>query len=88
MMTMKKSEHTVPEPELRFEDALQKLEGIVREMETGTPSLDDLLTRFEEGRRLAEFCQKKLETVERRITTLIEGEKGATEQPLDPGAIR
>jgi len=82
---MKKNEKTPPESELRFEEALLRLEAIVRDMETGTPSLDDLLVQFEEGRRLADLCQQKLQSVERRITTLIEGEKGSTEHPLDIG---
>jgi len=58
----------------KFEDALEKLENIVREMEAGDLSLDSALKSFEEGIRLIRFCQAKLDETERRVEQLLEKE--------------
>ncbi|MCL4789299.1 MAG: exodeoxyribonuclease VII small subunit [Verrucomicrobia bacterium] len=53
-----------------FEEALQKLEAIVEAMESGELSLEELLTRYEEGMKLARLCQEKLADAEVRIQQL------------------
>jgi exodeoxyribonuclease VII small subunit len=55
----------------KFEDALEKLENIVREMETGEMPLDSALKSFEEGIRLIRFCSAKLEDTQRRVEQLL-----------------
>jgi exodeoxyribonuclease VII small subunit len=55
----------------KFEDALEKLEAIVREMETGDLPLDAALKSFEEGIRLIRFCSAKLDESERRVEQLL-----------------
>lgn len=55
----------------KFEDALEKLEDIVRKMETGDIPLDEALKSFEEGIRLIRFCSAKLEETERRVEVLL-----------------
>ena len=50
-----------------FEDSLKKLEKLVAEMELGTLPLDEMMKRFEEGRRLVAFCTAELETIRQRI---------------------
>lgn len=52
---------------MKFEDNLAKLEGLVRKMESGEMSLDEMITAFEEGRKLVETCQKDLESIRLRI---------------------
>ncbi|HOC59087.1 MAG TPA: exodeoxyribonuclease VII small subunit [Smithellaceae bacterium] len=56
----------------KFEDALDKLEQIVREMEAGNLPLDSALKSFEEGIRLIRFCSAKLDEAERRVELLLE----------------
>jgi len=56
--------------DLAFEDALKKLEGIVESMESDELRLESLLTRFEEGMRLAKICQTKLTEAELKIQQL------------------
>ena len=58
----------------KFEDALDKLENIVREMEAGEMPLDSALKSFEEGVRLIRFCSAKLEDTQRRVEQLLEKE--------------
>lgn len=53
--------------EMRFEDALAKLEQLVAEMESGRLPLDSMVGKFEEGRKLADFCSRELESIKRRI---------------------
>lgn len=58
--------------ELNFENALERLEKIVRALETGNISLEETIEKFEEGIRLLNFCQNKLTKAEERISVLIE----------------
>ena len=57
-----------------FEAALKRLEEIVSEMEKGELSLQAMLKRFDEGMRLAHFCSRKLEQVEKKIEVLVKKE--------------
>ena len=45
---------------ISFEEALEKLEEIVKDLESGTVSLDDSVKYYEEGSKLMRFCEKKL----------------------------
>ena len=47
--------------EMKFEEALKKLEKIVDDLESGNLSLDDALDKYEEGIKLSKMCAKKLE---------------------------
>lgn len=53
-----------------FEEALKKLERIVEAMESEDLPLETLLTRYEEGTRLAKVCQDKLAEAELKIQQL------------------
>ena len=55
----------------KFEDALEKLEDIVRKMESGDIPLDEALKSFEEGIKLIRFCSAKLEETQRRVEMLL-----------------
>lgn len=53
-----------------FEEALQKLEGIVENLESDELPLETLLAKYEEGTRLARICQEKLAEAELKISQL------------------
>ena len=57
---------------MTFEEAMQKLEELVGNLETGELSLDESLRTFEEGMQLVEFCEKRLDEVDRRIQVLLQ----------------
>ena len=59
-----------------FEKSLERLETIVREMESGELSLEKMMKHFEEGMRLVGTCSSKLNEVERKIELLVK--KGGT----------
>ena len=65
---------------LSFEKALEQLEQIVQEMESGGLSLENALKKFEEGIKLSRYCSQKLEETERKINLLIEKPDGTTEE--------
>jgi exodeoxyribonuclease VII small subunit len=53
-----------------FETSLTKLEQIVRELESGDTSLNESLTRFEQGIDLYKQCRQTLEAAEKKIKIL------------------
>jgi len=70
---------------LPFEEALKRLESIVESMESGELPLDSLLSRFEEGTRLAKACQAKLADAELKIQKLEKTGSGETvAKPFEP----
>ncbi|HOX38579.1 MAG TPA: exodeoxyribonuclease VII small subunit [Candidatus Brocadiia bacterium] len=72
-----------PEGRQSFEDALKKLEDVVRELEGGDLSLDDALARCESGMEACKLCYKLLEEAEVRVKKLIESDDGGIrEEPF------
>jgi exodeoxyribonuclease VII small subunit len=59
---------------MKFEEAIKRLEEIVRILEKGEISLDDSLSLFEEGVTLRKFCTKKLSEAEKKIRVITEEE--------------
>ena len=71
-------------PEMKFEEALDRLEQIVHQLEDGSLGLDDSLKIFEEGIKLTHICTKKLTKSEKKIQVLMKNEKGEKSlQPFD-----
>ncbi|MBC7332932.1 MAG: exodeoxyribonuclease VII small subunit [Actinobacteria bacterium] len=61
---------------LSFEEAMSKLEEIVRELEDENISLESSMQKFELGIKLSSHCLKKLNEAERRIEELTRSEDG------------
>ncbi len=77
---------------MSFEQSLERLENIVKEMESGSLSLEKMISRFEEGQRLLKQCSGKLNEVERKIEVLVKkGEQmvpeNMEESPIDEDAF-
>ena len=58
--------------EIDFEKALEQLEGLVEELESGDLSLENSLKSFEKGIKLARLCQEQLSKAELQVQKLIE----------------
>ena len=58
--------------EIKFEDAMQELEAITAKLEKGDLSLDESVSNFEEGMKLAKKCNNILEEVEKKIKVLVQ----------------
>ena len=61
------------ETALSFEDALKKLEGIVRDLQSGDAPL-------EEGTALVKYCSSLLDNAEREIKKLVQSADGTVRE--------
>lgn len=67
-----------------FEKAIQQLEKIVEELETGELPLETSLKKFEEAVSLSRFCSEKLDESEKKIALLLKTPDGnLTEEPVE-----
>lgn len=67
------------EKEMKFEEAMKKLEKIVEELEGGNLSLEDSLKKYEEGVQLSQFCTRKLNEAQKKVEMLSKKSTGALE---------
>ncbi len=59
------------ERELKFEESLEKLDGIMEDLESeGTP-LEEAIQLYEEGMKLVKVCEKKLAVAQARIEKIL-----------------
>jgi exodeoxyribonuclease VII small subunit len=61
---------------IKFEDAMNKLENIIKKFETEEVDLDDSVKLFEEGMKLSAECSKKLDEVEKTIELITKNKNG------------
>ena len=64
------------ETELNFEGAMDRLEKIVEQMESGKLPLEDLIVRYEEGMNLVKVCQERLAKAEQKIEIIARNSAG------------
>src|SRR3954462_12738171 len=63
-------------PEPSFEGAMDRLEEIVEQMESGKMMLEELIGRYEEGMKLVKVCQERLASAEQRIQIITRNHGG------------
>ena len=66
------------EAEPNFEGAMDRLETIVEQMESGKLPLEDLIVRYEEGMNLVKICQERLASAEQKIEMIARNSAGKT----------
>lgn len=59
-----------------FEEALNRLEEIVGQLEGGEISLEESMKTFEEGKELVKLCLHKLDDAEKKIVKLQKNKDG------------
>ncbi len=68
---------TSPRPRLaapaNFEAALEELEQLVAQLESGDMPLEQLLGGYQRGAELLKFCRDRLEAVEGQVKVLDQG---------------
>jgi len=62
--------------EKKFEVALEELEGVVEQLETGELALEESLAAFEQGVGLVKYCNQKLVEVEKKVELLVKDKEG------------
>jgi exodeoxyribonuclease VII small subunit len=70
----------------KFEESLERLEQILKELERGDIPLERSLQLFEEGMKLSAACRKELDEAEGRIEILVK--QNGKPQPYDAGVER
>jgi exodeoxyribonuclease VII small subunit len=70
-------------PKKNFEDSLEKLEQIARELEDGELPLESSLKKFEEGIKLADYCSKKLDDAQTKVNLMLNKDGKLTSQPFE-----
>ena len=73
--------------DVNFETAMERLEAIVAQMESGKLPLEDLIVRYEEGMNLVKVCQQRLASAEQKIEIIARNSAGkATVKKFEPEA--
>ena len=57
--------------EKNFEEKLEELELIVRELENGEVNLDDAINKYTEAMKLAKECSDKLSEVSEKVNKIM-----------------
>ncbi len=70
--------------EIKFEEAIKKLEEIAKELESGELGLDESVSKFEEGMKLSKICTKMLNDAEKKINLLISNDGEISEENFIP----
>ena len=63
------------ESDVSFEQIVQRMESIAKQLEGGQVKLEVALALFEEGVRLSKVGTARLDEAERRLEVLLEGDK-------------
>ncbi len=72
--------------EKSFEEAMERLEAIVAELEGEDRGLEEQFALFQEGMELARLCDKKLGEVEKSVEIVLKDASGEWKTaPFDPG---
>lgn len=66
-----------------FESALARLEEIAKEMEAGDLSLDNSLKKFNEGVKLADFCNAQLTEARAKVELLLDKDGKLDTEPFE-----
>ena len=86
-MAKKKKTKRPSEENLSFEEALQQLETVVRQLESSELGLNDAMEQYENGVRFLRVCHKTLAEAENKIEMLtrVDGEGNAESRPFELG---
>lgn len=66
-----------------FETALSRLEQITEELESGDLSLEDSLKKFDEGVKLADYCNARLSEARTKVEMLLEKDGRLQSEPFE-----
>ena len=64
---------------MNFDSALEKLEALVEQLESGQLSLEEALQVFEDGVKLSLYCQQELRKTDGKVKTLLKKLNGELE---------
>lgn len=65
--------------EKSFEESLNELENIVKDLENGDVNLDDAIDKYKDAMKLSKICSEKLKNAEEAINKIVK-EDGSMEE--------
>lgn len=65
--------------EVKFDDALKQLEGIIRKLEAGNLPLEESIELYKKGMTLSTDCHQKLQKIEAEIVKLVDASGNISE---------
>jgi len=71
--------------EVKFDDALQQLEEIIRQLEAGNLPLEESIELYKKGMTLSTDCHQKLQKIEAEVVKLVD-ETGTVSEFDESGA--
>lgn len=71
-------------PKIDFEQQLSNLESLVTSLEEGDLTLEESLSSFEQGIKIARECQQALQVAEQRVEVLMKQGDEIVSQPFVP----
>lgn len=57
--------------EMKFEEKLESLENIVKELEAGNVDLDDAINKYTEAMKIAKECSQKLDSATKAVNKIL-----------------
>ena len=73
---------SMEQKDLQFEQALERLEAVVKRLESGNATLDGALADYEEGIALVRLCSEQLDAAQLRVEAVRLTEQGAVTEPF------
>ena len=71
------------EKELSFEENLNNLEVIVKDLESGNVPLDDAINKFTEAMKIAKTCDEKLKNAEENVNKILNKDGSLSEFKIE-----
>jgi exodeoxyribonuclease VII small subunit len=72
------------EKEIMFNQAMEQLEEIVRQLEQGDVPLEEALTLYQKGMELSKVCHDKLQSAEKQLVTMMnDGKEVSVDVEMD-----
>ena len=71
------------EKELSFEENLNNLETIVKDLESGNVPLDDAINKFTEAMKIAKTCDEKLKNAEENVNKILNKDVSLSEFKIE-----
>ncbi len=56
---------------LSFEESLEKLEEIIKELESGNTELDKAIDKYTEAMKLVKYCSEKLNNATKKVNKIL-----------------
>ena len=68
-----------------YESAMERLEEITEQLESGEPKLEEAIALYSEGLEIAKFCNARLSEADEKIKVIVENNGLFEEEEFDEG---